>query len=206
VDVATHGSASQSAPQSDEALWASSLAGDGEAFGVLFDAHRLRVYRHACRLASTRHDAEDVAASAFLELWRRRDKVRLVDGSVLPWLLITTTNLGRNAARAQRRYREFLERLPRAPEQPDVAELALGTHAIGTDTRLREGLAALNKTDAQLFALVALEDYPVGAAAELLGLSVPAARARLHRVRGKLREQFEDHLPADQSDADGDTR
>ncbi len=206
MDVATHGSAAQSASQSDEALWASSLAGDGEAFGALYDAHRLRVYRHACRLASTRHDAEDVVASAFLELWRRRDKVRLVDGSVLPWLLLTTTNLGRNASRAQRRYREFLERLPREPEQPDVAELALGTHAIGTDTRLREGLGALSKTDAQLFALVALEDYPVGAAAELLSLSVSAARARLHRVRAKLRERYEAQVPAARSDADGSTR
>jgi RNA polymerase sigma-70 factor (ECF subfamily) len=206
VDVATHGSDAQVAPQSDDALWASSLAGDGGAFGALFDRHRERVYRHARRLAVTRHDAEDVVASAFLELWRHRNKVRLVDGSVLPWLLITTTNVGRNASRAQRRYRQFLERLPRAPEQPDAAEVALGTHALGTDARLREGLGALSKTDAQLFALVSLEDYPVGVAAELLGLSVPAARARLHRVRGKLREQFEDHAPVQKSDADGGTR
>lgn len=201
LGVATHGSDARRVPQSDEALWGRSLAGDGEAFGALFDRHRERVYRHACRLTSTRHDAEDIVASAFLELWRRRAKVRLVDGSVLPWLLITTTNVGRNASRARRRHRQFLERLPRAPEQPDAAEVALDTHALGADARLREGLGALTKKDAQLFALVALEDYPVGVAAELLGLSVSAARARLHRVRGKLREQFEDHLPAE--DADG---
>jgi RNA polymerase sigma-70 factor (ECF subfamily) len=182
------------------------VAGDGEAFGVLFDRHRERVYWHACRLASTGHDAEDIVASAFLELWRRRDKVRLVDCSVLPWLLVTTTNVGRNASRGQRRYRQFLERLPRAPEQPDAAEVALDTHALGADARLREGLTALNKTDAQLFALVALEDYPVSVAAELLGLSVSAARARLHRVRGKLREQLKEHAPAEKSDADGGTR
>jgi RNA polymerase sigma-70 factor (ECF subfamily) len=62
----------------DEPLWRRSLDGDGDAFGRLFDRHRARVYRHACRLTATRHDAEDVVASAFLELWRRRGDVRLV--------------------------------------------------------------------------------------------------------------------------------
>ena len=179
---------------SDEALWRRSLGGDGEAFGALFDRHRDRVFRHACRLVLTRQDAEDVVASAFLELWRRRADVRLVDRSVLPWLLVTATNFGRNTARGTRRYRRFLERLPRAADQPDVAEVALGTHALGVDARLRAGLLALNKTDAQLFVLVALEGYPVAVAAEQLDLSLSAARARLHRVRTRLREQLCDYL------------
>lgn len=176
--------------KADEALWAWSLGGNGEAFGVLFDRHRDRVFWHARRLTSTRQDAEDLVASAFLELWRHREKVHLVDGSVLPWLLATVTNLGRNATRARRRYQRLLERLPRAGEHPDTAEVALDTHALGIDGRLRNGLLGLGKRDAQLFALVALEGYPVDAAAELLGLSVPAARARLHRVRGRLRDEL----------------
>jgi RNA polymerase sigma factor (sigma-70 family) len=186
-------------------LWRRGLGGDGEAFGVLFDRHRERVYRHACRLAQTRHDAEDVAASAFLELWRRREDVRLVDGSVLPWLLVTTMNLGRNATRGTRRYRELLERLPRALDQPDAADTAL-SHALGVDPRLRAGLHSLKKTDAQLFALVALEGYPVGDAAELLGLSLAAARTRLHRVRTSLKTQLSDPLADQGQDDHGGTR
>lgn len=195
-----------SALESDEPLWRRSLDGDGEAFGALFDRHRDRVFRHACRLAHTRHDAEDVVASAFLELWRRRADVRLLDRSVLPWLLVTATNLGRNAARGTRRYRQLLERLPRAQDQPDVAEVALDTHALGVDARLRAALRAVNKTDAHLFVLVALEGYPVAAAAEQLELSLSAARARLHRVRTRLREQLGDHLPERDSDDQGGIR
>jgi RNA polymerase sigma factor (sigma-70 family) len=192
--------------ESDEALWRRSLDGDGEAFGLLFDRHRERVFRHACRMAQTRHDAEDVVASAFLELWRRRADVRLVEQSMLPWLLVTATNFARNTARATRRYRQFLERLPRTRDEPDAAEVALDTHALGADAKLRAGLQALNKTDAHLFVLVALEDYPVSAAAEQLQLSVPAARARLHRVRTSLREQLDDHRPPTGSDERGDRR
>jgi RNA polymerase sigma factor (sigma-70 family) len=204
VELACGKGVAPSTTENDEALWRHSLDGDGEAFGALFDRHRDRVFRHACRLAQSRHDAEDVVASAFLELWRRRREVRLVERSVLPWLLVTATNLGRNTARGTRRYRQFLERLPRAPEQPDVADVALGTHALGVDAQLRTGLRALSKTDAQLFVLVALEGYPVTAAAEHLGLSVSGARARLHRVRTRLRAQLDDSQR--RPDQQGDTR
>jgi DNA-directed RNA polymerase specialized sigma24 family protein len=87
----------------DVALWERSVAGDGEAFGVLFDRHGSRLFRHVCWMVETRADAEDVVAAAFLELWRRRGDVRLVDGSVLPWLLVTATNASRNVSRGTRR-------------------------------------------------------------------------------------------------------
>jgi RNA polymerase sigma factor (sigma-70 family) len=196
-----------SVTRNDEALWRRSLDGEGDAFGALFDRHRDRVFRHACRVAQTRHDAEDVVASTFLELWRRRTEVRLVEQSVLPWLLVTATNVGRNTARGTRRYRQLLKRLPRAPEQPDVAEVVFGTHALGVDARLRTGLQTLSKTDAHLFVLVALEGYPVVAAAEQLGLSVSAARSRLHRARTQLRAQLDDRTPQTrQPDPEGDAR
>lgn len=166
-------------------LWQRSLAGDGEAFGRLFDLHRDRVFRHARRLAASRQDAEDVTASAFLELWRLRARVRLVDGSVLPWLLVTTTNFGLNAARSRRRYQRFLERLPRDAEPADVADTASG---LVVDARLHEAMRSLRPKDAQLIALVALEGYAVGDAAACLQLSPAAARARLHRTRRQLRD------------------
>ena len=190
MDLAPYGPVAHSRRPEDRSLWDRSLGGDGDAFGILFDRHRDRVFRHASLLARSRQEAEDVAASAFLELWRRRKDVRLIEGSVLPWLLVTTTNLGRNAARSTFRYRQLLERLPRAPDQPDVADTVLGTRALGVDGSLRVALRSLNKTDAQLFALVALEGYSVADAAECLCLSVSAAQTRLHRTRRQLRAQL----------------
>jgi RNA polymerase sigma factor (sigma-70 family) len=172
--------------EAESVLWQRSLTGDGEAFGTLFDGHRDRVFRHACRLAATRPDAEDVVASAFLELWRLRERVRLVDGSVLPWLLATTTNIGLNAARSRHRYQRFLERLPRTAEQPDGADTTLT--ALGIGAPLKAAMRSLRTKDAQLLALVALEGYSVNEAAACLDLSSQAARARLHRTRRHLRE------------------
>jgi len=88
----------------DEAvLWSRARSGDGRAFAAVFDAHRDRTFRHVLRLVASAHDAEDVVAGTFFELWRRRDTVPVVDGSVLPWLLVTAGNLARNAGRGLRR-------------------------------------------------------------------------------------------------------
>ena len=45
-----------------------------------YDRHRDRVSCHAYRLTGNHHDAEDILASAFLKLWRRRNAVRMVEG------------------------------------------------------------------------------------------------------------------------------
>lgn len=74
----------------DEAeLWAKARDGYAEAFASVFDVHRDRLFGHALRLVGSWPDAEYVAASAFLELPRRRRDVRLVNWFALPWLLVT---------------------------------------------------------------------------------------------------------------------
>ncbi|NHB83951.1 hypothetical protein G7085_02790 [Tessaracoccus sp. HDW20] len=85
------------------------------------------------RLVDRTADAEDAVAVAFLELWRRRDAVRVVQGSVLPWLLVTATHATRNLSRSSRRYRALLDRLPRPAEARDVAETYLDTSVDGID-------------------------------------------------------------------------
>lgn len=174
----------------DEVLWQRSRAGDDEAFALLFDRHRDRVFRHACRLVETRHDAEDITAATFLELWRRRRDVRLVQGSVLPWLLVTASNVGRNARRATRRYQQFLTRLPREQPAPDAAEVALGARALGVDNELREALRGLSESDLHLVSLVVLEDYSLADAAAVLGLTTTSAKSRLHRARHRMRGEL----------------
>lgn len=181
----------------DAELWSRSLLGEGDAFGMLFDRHRDRIFRHAYRLCPGRHDAEDVLATAFLELWRRRDKVRLVDGSVLPWLLVTTTNVARNARRAAFRYRKLLNALPRADSAGDPLDAVLSRHPFeAVDHELAAALRGLGALDQKLISLVALEGYTVAAAASVLGLSPQAAKSRMHRARGRLAAATGHPIPA----------
>ncbi|PYI67927.1 hypothetical protein CVV68_08690 [Arthrobacter livingstonensis] len=181
----------------EPALWERSLRGDGDAFGLVFDRHNARVFRHAYGFLRNRHDAEDATAAAFLELWRRRAKVRLVNGSVLPWLLTTTTNVARNHQRAARRYHSFLSALPREVESPDAAEEAMARNPYeALEPELAAAVLALGSADRQLVALVVVAGCSIGDAADVLDVTASAAKTRLHRARLKLRAALEPHPPA----------
>jgi len=176
----------------EESTWARACTGDAAAFGIVFDLHRDRVYRHAFWMLGAVHDAEDAAAAAFLELWRSRSRVRLVAGSVLPWLLVTTSNVCRNLRRARRRYGSVLASL-----HPEGGQLSAEDEAIergsvyeGIDPRLAEVLNDLPATDRGLIMLTALEGYSVAEAAAALGLTSGAAKTRMSRARSRLRTRL----------------
>ena len=174
-------------PDDEASDWAAALNNDADAFVAIFDRHHDRVYRHALRLTGNVHDAEDVTAGAFLELWRRRKSVRVVDGSTLPWLLVTATNLSRNLTRGLRRYRTLIATLPR-PEVGTSAEDAVveRIEEARLDLRVRDSLATLSPSDAALISLTMLEHYSPAEAALALGISNGAARTRLHRARTRM--------------------
>jgi RNA polymerase sigma-70 factor (ECF subfamily) len=177
---------------SDDTLWRRAVQGDGEAFGSLFDRHRDRVFRHCVRLAASRQDAEDIVAVAFLEMWRRRRAVRLVGGSTLPWLLVTATNAARNVERGTRRYSTLLARLDRGDASPDPAAVLGDSGALGMSDGLDAALASLGDTDRELLRLVVIDGYSLTEAADQLGLTVSAAKSRMHRSRSRLRQDLAD--------------
>jgi RNA polymerase sigma factor (sigma-70 family) len=189
--------------ESDDAgLWTRSLQGEGEAFRELYSRHRDRIFRHAYRLSGDRHEAEDIMATAFLELWRRRAKVRVVEGSILPWLLVTTTNAARNRRRAALRYRRLLDSLPRADETDRTAQGPYGSAQDGLDQDVARALGALSAEDVHLVSLVVFEEYSIAAAAAVLNLTPGAAKTRMHRARQRMKNA----LTGDHSAATSTTR
>ncbi|WP_083229980.1 sigma-70 family RNA polymerase sigma factor [Curtobacterium sp. UCD-KPL2560] len=163
----------------DRVDWGRALGGDGEAFGRVFDRHRHRVLRHAQRLLPVEADAADAVAVVFLEAWRLRARVRLVDGSVLPWLLVTATNTARNQGRATRRYRAALDRLPPPEPSPDHADRE-------TDGEAVRALRTLAPRDQEVLTLVVLEGYAEREVAEALGIPQGTVKSRLSRARARL--------------------
>lgn len=176
----------------EAATWGRARDGDGAAFAKLFRQHQSRVYRRATSVLLTIHDAEDVTAAAFFELWRRRRSVRLVDGTVLPWLLVTTVNLARNYRRGAGRYRAVLATLPpeEAVDAESIAVINIETQLLGI--RLVDAVAQLSATDAALLTLTALDDLSISDAAAAVGLRPGAARMRLHRLRIRLQTELID--------------
>jgi RNA polymerase sigma factor (sigma-70 family) len=168
---------------SDVTDWALARAGEGEAFGRIFDRHRDRVLRHSRRLVTVAADADDVLAITFLEAWRNRSRVRMVDDSVLPWLLVTATNVAHNTNRAARRYRALLSRLP--PADPTTDHL-VGDEALDAI----RALAGLSLADRRVVALCILEGYSEREAADLIGVPPGTIKSRLSRAKQRMREHL----------------
>jgi RNA polymerase sigma-70 factor (ECF subfamily) len=163
----------------DEHDWADALRGDGEAFGRIFDRHRHRVFRHSYRLVAVTADADDIVSVAFLEAWRRADAVRFVDGSMLPWLLVTATNSARNLARNSRRYSAMLSRLPADAHTTD-------SRTDPFDTEAHDALRRLSVADQRILTLCVLEDLPDKDAAAVLGIPLGTVKSRLSRAKARL--------------------
>lgn len=165
----------------DQTLWRRVIVGDGDSFGVIFDRHRSRVRRHAHGLVPNPEDAEDVVAVVFLEAWRRRARVRFVDGSVLPWLLRTATNIAYNHTRSARRYARALARLPVEEHAPDHADSVDDGAAIAA-TR------SLPLPHQEVIVLCVIEGLSPAEAGHVLGVADGTVRSRLSRAKAQLRE------------------
>lgn len=173
----------------EAAQWERARAGDQHAFGALFDLHKDRVFRHAFRLLTNRPDAEDALGTVFFELWRRRRDVHIANGSVLPWLLVTTTNTALNMQRATRRYAQLLSSLPHDRTERSAEEESF-LRSSTLDPVLTQAIRTLGAVDQGLITLVFIEDYSITDAAAALGIKDGAARTRLSRLRTKLRTEL----------------
>ncbi|WP_426324525.1 RNA polymerase sigma factor [Microbacterium sp. E-13] len=168
--------------EQDASLWGRVCDGDESALGTLFDRHEARLFRHARRLLTHREDAKDAVTIAFFELWRRRESVRLVDGSPLPWLLNTVANSARNLERSSRRYRALLARTPAPHDVPSPSA--------ADESGVLAALRRLPAREQSVVVLTVLEGYPDRAAAETLGIPVGTVKSRLARAKAKLRDEL----------------
>lgn len=165
------------------------LADDDEvAYRELFRRYEKVVLRVARAEARTAWDADEVAGAAMFELWRRRADVRLVAGTVGPWLLRVVHLVAKNHARGQRRYQRLLRRVPLDPCYPDHAdEVAVTVDAELEVKRLAAALAALGPRESAVVKLCLVDELSMYEAARLLGVPEGTVKSRLSRARDSLR-------------------
>lgn len=169
--------------QQDASDWRDVLSGDGEAFGRIWDRHNARVERHVTGLVSRPADVDDAVAIVFLQAWRQRAAVRVVNDSVLPWLLVTATHVAHNVRRGSHRYAALLARLPSADHAPDPAELV-------ADGDASLAMRRLSLLDQEILTLCVLEELTEREASEALHIRPGTVKSRLHRARAHLADQF----------------
>jgi RNA polymerase sigma-70 factor (ECF subfamily) len=163
-------------------------AGDRSAFDELVRLTYVDTYTLALRLCSDEEDARDVVQDAYLRAWRSIGSFR-GDAAFSTWMYRITANAASTFLTKRRRLRteplqSFQEPADAHPEgQPEAMfESSLELDQVG---------AALADLPPKLRAVVVLKDVyglPHEAIAEELGISVSAAKVRLHRGRRRLRD------------------
>jgi RNA polymerase sigma factor (sigma-70 family) len=173
----------------DIELWDRAVAGDADAFGLLFERHGRAIYNYLFRRCADWSVAEDLTSVVFLDAYRRRKSVRIHDGKVLPWLYGVATNVLRNQRRSRRRHAAALRRL--SPPEPEPAFGAAAADRIDAEREMRAIAAALEtlpRTDQEVVTLCLWSALSYEDAAVALGVPVGTVRSRLSRARRRLAE------------------
>jgi len=184
------GGGARSAPEELAPLVLAARDGDRGAFEDLVRATSSDTYSLARRLVGDEDDARDVVQEVYLRAFRGIRRFR-GDAQFSTWLHRITANCAATHLGRRRRHRH--EELGDDPAVPDASpahdpELVAESHA------LRDLLTAeLAELPPRLRAVVVLRDVydlPHEAIATELGISVAAAKVRLHRARKRLRERL----------------
>lgn len=160
-------------------------AGDRQALEALIDR-----YTHYCGAVAaralgpcpSREDLEEVAADAFLALWRGREGLD-PDRPLRPWLAVTARNLALDRLRARRETQELSPRLPDSRPGPEELAERQALH-----DQLRRLVEGLEEPDRTLFLRYYYEEEPLYQVASRLGMNLSTAKTRLARGRKRLKQ------------------
>lgn len=171
---------------SDQELLGADASGDAAEFEQLYARTAPAVARFAWSLSRSSEAVEELLQDTYLTAWRKRSAITFVNGSALPWLLLTCRNFARNRARNDRRRREALRRYEQSIDvDPVNGEAALDlAWALAT-------IAALPDLDRQVCELCLLHGLSYREAADRLSISEASVGKRLHRARVTLRQEAE---------------
>jgi RNA polymerase sigma-70 factor (ECF subfamily) len=165
------------------------VAGEREAFDEMVRRTHGDAYGLALRLTSDEEDARDVVQDAYLRAYRSIDRFR-GDAKFSTWLYRIVANCASTTTGKRRRHRH--EELPDEAHVPDVrpdGDPAVQASVGDLRAQLDDAIRDLPPRLRSVVVLRDVYDLPHEAIAEELGISVSAAKVRLHRARRRLRER-----------------
>jgi RNA polymerase sigma-70 factor, ECF subfamily len=167
----------------DAALVAAIAAGNRDAMRILYNRHRIRVFRFAARLVGDAAVAEDVLSEAFIEVWRQAGRFE-GRSSVSTWIM----SIARfKALSARRRRPETGLELQAAEAVPDPS-LTPEQAVLETDRRaqLRACLSELSPDHRAIIDLVYYHDKTIEEVAEIVGAPKNTIKTRMFYARKRL--------------------
>jgi RNA polymerase sigma-70 factor (ECF subfamily) len=170
---------------------------------LVFREYAPRIFNLARRMLGNDADAEDVTQDVLLQVVRKLDTFR-GDAQLTTWLHRVTVN----AALAHRQKRANRQKHEAGEAADDVLEAAAPEAAVkrwnvspeepvlaAEQAKVIENaIGQLPEPFRDVYLLADVEGLPNSEIGEMLGLSVPAVKSRLHRARMRMRDLLAPHF------------
>ncbi len=151
------------------------------AFEELYERYARDVYRFALYLSGSSAQAEDITAETFVRVWTARDKIRVA--TVKAYLFTIARHLHADGRRRDSRHSALSDGFVDPSPGPELA--AAARQELGA---VLAALQQLPELDRAALLMRAQDAMPYEEIAASLGLSLPAAKVKVHRARLKLAE------------------
>jgi RNA polymerase sigma-70 factor (ECF subfamily) len=177
----------------DQALVERSQRGELDAFEVLVEKYRQRVWRLALNVLRDREEAWDVAQEAFVRAWQALPNFR-GQSQFYTWLFRITMNVASDRLRQRgARGRAFgTERVGEEEMERTMADTGATPDERAARTqqreRIQQALAALPEHHRTIIMLSDLEGLSYREIADVLEIPMGTVMSRLHNARKKLRD------------------
>jgi RNA polymerase sigma-70 factor (ECF subfamily) len=148
-------------------------------FQELYDTYASAVYRFALWLTGDSYEAEDITSETFVRAWAHNSTIRT---ATLKAYLFTIARNAHLEKQRKRRHEVSLEDVhpDRAPGPYRVVEAQLEL------ARVQRILQTLPEIDRAALVLRVQHELPYAEVARVLGISLTAAKVKVHRARKKL--------------------
>jgi RNA polymerase sigma-70 factor, ECF subfamily len=166
-------------------------AGDSNAFGALFEAHRSRIYSVCLRMTSNSAEAEDLTQDAFLQAFRKIAKFR-GDSAFSTWLHRIAVNTVLMHFRKNSLSQISLDE-PYSDSEGSKIRREYGTRDRGLAgcvdrVALARAMKDLPPGYRTIFLLHEVEGYEHQEIAEMLSCSVGNSKSQLYKAKLRFRE------------------
>ena len=179
--------------------------GDYAAFEELVGRYERKVYALALKLTGNQADAEEIAQEVFLTIFQKLDSFR-GESQLSSWIYRVTANAAFMKLRDRRKRAkvDFDEKLAGGEELPHVTTTFPQSDWSGTadnlmergelGDRLSDAIAALPDKFKLIFLLKDVQGLSNEEIGDIVNMSVPAVKSRLHRARLFLRERLQEYV------------
>jgi RNA polymerase sigma-70 factor (ECF subfamily) len=148
------------------------------------------LYRYAERMTGRPDEASDIVQASFVKGYENLDHCRNAE-RVGAWLFRINVNQCKDYLKNRRRRDIHLDDAARLLSEQDDPEMSAERGQLRDE--IAKALYRLSQDEREAFVLKHLEGFAYQEMSEMLGVSVPALKMRVHRAREELQTLLEEY-------------